>query len=103
MRMKQVFINLVTNAIQASPKGGEVVVSNYANGNSLAIDVSDCGCGIPTDKRLEIFSPFFTTKKEGTGLGLPIVKKIVEAHRGSVEIFDNPGKGITFRVTIPIE
>jgi signal transduction histidine kinase len=103
MRMKQVVINLVANAVQASPEGGEVVVSGHMNDGSLTIDVIDSGCGIPPDKREEIFSPFYSTKKEGTGLGLPIVKKIVEAHRGSIEILDNPEKGLTFRVTVSLE
>jgi signal transduction histidine kinase len=68
----------------------------------MAIEVIDRGCGIPCDDRKEVFSPFFTTKKEGTGLGLPIVKKIVEAHHGKVEILDNPEKGVTFRTLIPV-
>ena len=103
MRMKQVIINLVTNAVQASPADGEVIISGRMNSGSLTIDVIDSGCGIPPDKREEIFSPFYSTKKEGTGLGLPIVKKIVEAHRGSIEILDNPERGITFRVTVSLE
>jgi PAS domain S-box-containing protein len=103
MRVKQVLINLVTNAIQASPEGGEVIIRNSRNGNSVILDVIDGGCGIPPEKRSEIFSPFYTTRKEGTGLGLPIVKKIVESHRGHIEVFDNKGKGTVFRVVIPIE
>ena len=101
MRMKQVLINLLANAIQASKEGGEVVIDCNMEGKNLLINVIDCGCGIPADKRQEIFSPFYTTKKEGTGLGLPIVKKIIEAHNGHIEIIDNPDEGITFRVKIP--
>jgi signal transduction histidine kinase len=103
MRMKQVLINLLINAVEASPKGEEVMVHSHTNGENLLLEVIDCGCGIPMDKRLEIFSPFFTTKKEGTGLGLPIVKKIVEAHQGYIEVKDNPERGVTFRVEIPIK
>jgi PAS domain S-box-containing protein len=103
MRMKQVLINLVTNAIQASPRDGEVIIRGNTDGNNVLIDVIDFGCGIPADKKQEIFSPFYTTKKEGTGLGLPIVKKIVETHRGRIEILDNPEGGTTFRVVLPIE
>lgn len=104
MRMKQVLLNLLSNAIQASPEGEDVVVRNHMNGDHfLVIDVIDHGCGIPTNDREEIFSPFFTTKKEGTGLGLPIVKKIIEAHRGSIQILDNQGEGVTFRVQIPAQ
>jgi len=102
MRIKQAVINLVMNAIDASPKGGIVKVFCHPKGGDLVIDVIDHGCGIPLDKRKEIFSPFLTTKKEGTGLGLPIVKKIVEAHRGKVEILDNSDGGVTFRVMVPV-
>ena len=63
--------------------------------------MSDHGCGIPLDKKEEIFSPFFTTKKNGTGLGLPIAKKIVEAHGGYLEVLENSERGGTFRVLIP--
>lgn len=101
MRMKQVFINLVSNAIQASPEGGAVEVNCWTRGNRLIIDVCDNGCGIPPGKRGEVFLPFVSTKKEGTGLGLPIVQKILEAHGGRVEILDNNGGGLIFRVTIP--
>ncbi len=103
MRMKQVLINLAANAVQASSKGQEVTIRSGTSGNMLFVDVIDHGCGIPADKKKEIFSPFYTTKKEGTGLGLPIVKKIVEAHRGSIEVLDNPDGGTTFRLVIPIE
>lgn len=102
MRMKQVLINLLANSIQASPQGATVVVHSRMRGGRLMIDVSDNGCGIPPDKREEIFLPFVSMKKEGTGLGLPIVKKIVEAHGGFVKVLDNPGGGLIFRVIIPL-
>lgn len=100
-RMKQALINLMTNAIQASPSGGCVIVSAEMRKRDLIIDVTDCGDGIPIEKREEIFSPFFTTKKEGVGLGLPIVKKVVEAHEGNLRIIDNPRGGLTFRIVLP--
>lgn len=103
LRMKQLLLNLLINAIEASSEGETVSVCSYQKRRRLIIDVSDCGCGIPVDKREEIFFPFFTTKKDGTGLGLPIAKKIVEAHQGYMEVLENPEKGVTFRVTIPIE
>jgi two-component system, NtrC family, sensor histidine kinase HydH len=102
MKMKQVLINLIMNAVQASPEGEIVIVSCYRKDSQFIIDVSDRGCGIPNDQRESIFAPFFTTKREGTGLGLPIAKKIVEAHGGAVEVVDNPAKGVTFRISIPI-
>jgi signal transduction histidine kinase len=101
MRIKQAIINLLMNSIQASPQGEIVIVSCYQEGGECVIDVSDCGCGIPLERREEIFTPFFTTKKEGTGLGLPIVRKIIEAHHGSVQVIDNGGRGVTFRIIIP--
>jgi signal transduction histidine kinase len=102
MRIRQALINLLTNAVQSCSEGGNVTIHCYRKGKSLFLDVIDCGCGIPPEMREAIFSPFFTTRKNGTGLGLPIVKKIADAHGGSVEIIDNPSKGLTFRMIIPI-
>jgi two-component system, NtrC family, sensor histidine kinase HydH len=102
VRMRQALINLLTNAVQASVEGDGVTLQCHRTGKELSFEVIDCGCGIPAENRDAIFSPFFTTKKEGTGLGLPIVKKIVDAHGGLLEIVDNPCRGLTFRMTIPI-
>ncbi len=100
-RMKQVLINLIVNAVQASPEGEVVTVASELSDHGLIIDVIDRGSGIPPESRKTVFSPFFTTKKEGTGLGLPIVKKIVEAHQGKVLIMDNSDAGTTVRVILP--
>lgn len=102
MRMKQVFINLLTNAIEASPTGETVTILSRLSAGKLMVEVTDHGPGIPLEKREEVFLPFVTSKKEGTGLGLPIVKKIVEAHEGHVEVMSNSEKGLTFRVIVPI-
>ncbi len=101
MRMKQVIINLLMNAIQATPPGKVVSISTRMKGAKLLVDITDCGCGIPVEKRDKIFVPFASTKKEGTGLGLSISKKIVEAHRGSIQVLDNEGEGVTFRLNFP--
>jgi two-component system, NtrC family, sensor histidine kinase HydH len=101
VRMRQVVINLLTNAVQASSEGDSVAVHCYCKGQNLFLDVIDSGCGIPLEMREAVFSPFFTTKKNGTGLGLPIVKKIVDAHGGFLEIIDNRSNGLTFRMIIP--
>jgi PAS domain S-box-containing protein len=101
MRMKQVIVNLLVNAIQASPEGEVVTIQTSSQGTLAAMEIIDRGPGIAVDKRKEIFSPFFTTKKEGTGLGLAIVKKIVEAHEGRITIVDNLDRGLTFRVELP--
>lgn len=102
MRLKQALINLVTNAIQASPEREVVTVRTYQNGTKLILEVSDHGNGIPVEQRSRIFNPFFTTKKEGTGLGLPIVKKIVETHNGRLEVLDNVPKGLIFKMVLPL-
>ncbi len=101
-RIKQALINLLINAIDASPEGETVTVFSYLNRKRLVIEVTDNGPGIDIDKKEEIFFPFFTTKRDGTGLGLPIAKKIVEAHRGFLEVLGNREKGVTFRMIIPI-
>ncbi|MFZ2446261.1 MAG: PAS domain S-box protein [Syntrophobacteraceae bacterium] len=101
-RVKQAILNLLINAIEATPKGRFVKLHCLRKGARLIVEVVDCGCGIPFDQRKDIFLPFFTTKKEGTGLGLPIVKKIAEAHKGRVEVIDNPKEGVTFRLVLPI-
>lgn len=101
MRMKEVMVNLVKNAIEASPEGETVSVRASRRNRRIVLEVIDCGCGIPPEKREEIFLPFYTTKREGMGLGLGTAKKIIEAHEGYLEAENNPGKGMTFRVVIP--
>ncbi len=99
LRLEQVIGNLVVNAIEASPEGGTVAVNLYQSSEGDPIlDVADNGCGITFEERHEVLNPFFTTKKEGTGLGLPIVKKIVDAHGWSLQILDNSSCGTTFRI-----
>ena len=101
LRIKRVLINLLTNAIEASPEGKPVKICYRRFGKDLIVDVTDKGPGIPVEIRKEIFVPFFTTRKEGTGLGLPIVKMVVEAHHGSIEVVDTSG-GATFRLRLPM-
>ncbi len=99
-RIKQVFINLLMNAIQASRKGGVVSVSVTEDKKHINIDIADCGCGLPSEDE-QIFTPFYTTKREGTGLGLATVKKIVQAHDGNISIVRNTPEGSTFRLMLP--
>jgi signal transduction histidine kinase len=99
--IKRALINLLVNAAQASPRGGKVIVRCCRAEDDFLIEVTDWGRGIPTEEKTKIFSPFFTTKKGGTGLGLAIVGKIIEAHRGSIEVLDNPEGGTIFRLRIP--
>lgn len=101
-RLQQALLNLVNNALEASPQGGKVVLRSQANGTCITIEIIDRGDGIPKERQDDIFTPFVTTKKEGTGLGLSIVKKVIEAHAGSITVSKNSEKGVTFRITIPL-
>lgn len=100
--MEQVFLNLVTNAAQASKPGDPVTVRTRELDGNAEISVIDRGCGIPPDKIETIFNPFVTTKRDGVGLGLPIVQKIVDGHGGKMSVESEPGKGSTFRVLLPL-
>lgn len=102
-KVKQVVLNLVTNAIQACDRGDTVTVRTYSSDGFVSLDVIDCGPGIPIEDQEKIFQPFFSKKRGGTGLGLPNVKKIVEAHRGTVSFHSNPKGGSTFRVEFKID
>lgn len=101
-RMQQALLNLMSNAIEASPHGGEVIVRTEFMENSIVIEIVDQGEGITTICKDDIFTPFLTTKKEGTGLGLSIVKKVIEAHSGSISYFENGVCGLTFQITLPV-
>jgi two-component system, NtrC family, sensor histidine kinase HydH len=101
--MERVFYNLVLNAAQASPSGGAVTVKTRLNGRNAEILVIDRGSGIDKQHRAQIFNPFFTTKKEGVGLGLAIVAKIVDEHGGKIAVESEPGKGSIFCVSLPMD
>jgi two-component system sensor histidine kinase HydH len=100
-RIEQVILNLITNAVQASSAGERVLVRTHLESGEVLLKVADRGCGITEENRDNVFHPFFSTKKVGTGLGLGIVKKIVEAHGGDVSFQSNPEKGVTFSVRFP--
>jgi signal transduction histidine kinase len=100
-KIKEMLLNLVTNAIQASPRGEHVIIKSGLNEKGTLVEVTDHGEGITEENRESVFHPFFSIKKGGTGLGLGIVKKIVDAHRGEVSFRPNPQKGLTFTVLIP--
>ncbi len=101
-RLEQAVMNLITNAIEASPDGGEVMVRTAKEKEWFIIEILDQGCGIPEHEGKDIFNPFFTTKKEGTGLGLPIVKKILKAHDGRLNFRHRRDCGVAFRLMLPI-
>ena len=95
-------MNLITNAIQASPQGERVFVKTLIERHRVVLKVTDHGCGISEEHYESVFHPFFSTKKTGTGLGLGIAKKIVEAHEGTVFFSQNMEKGVTFEVRFPL-
>jgi two-component system sensor histidine kinase HydH len=100
--LKQVLLNLIMNAIQAMPDGGEVVVSAMPRHERILIQVKDEGVGINPQDRDRIFDPFFTTKDNGSGLGLSVAHQIVEQHGGMLTAEANPEKGMTFSVSLPL-
>ena len=101
--MSRVLTNLVVNAMEAMPDGGKLVVRAHRDDDELVITVSDTGKGIPGKHRDKLFTPFFTTKITGVGLGLAYVKDTVEAHGGTVEYSDTPEAGASFTIRIPSE
>jgi signal transduction histidine kinase len=101
-QLRQALLNLLRNAREAMPDGGEIDVRVGAEGMSVVIDVSDRGGGIPEAIRARVFDPFFSTKGEGTGLGLAITRQIVEAHGGSIACEPRADGGTRFRLALPI-
>lgn len=101
--IEQIVINLVVNARDAMPGGGQIAVTTRLEAGEIALEVRDTGTGIPEDVRPRIFEPFFTTKsaEKGTGLGLSTVKRIVEQLQGRIELQSALGKGTTFRLLFP--
>jgi PAS domain S-box-containing protein len=109
----QVISNLVTNAVQAQPRGGAIEIaarnvdveeemgSSLPPGQYVEVDFTDHGCGIEPDAVGHVFDPYFTTKPEGSGLGLAVTHRIVQNHDGTVRVRSVPGKGTTFTVTLP--
>ncbi len=102
-QMKQVFLNLLTNAAQAMPRGGRLEIETRRREDMVTVSFSDEGGGIPPDVEARIFEPFFTTKATGTGLGLSVSLGIVEAHGGRIVVEGQVGSGSRFTVCLPLE
>ena len=99
--MHRAIENILTNADQAMPNGGEINIRSWINQQQLFIGITDSGAGIPADNLEMIFEPLFTTKKNGIGLGLMIVKEILEKHHGEVSVESEEGQGSTFIMQLP--
>ncbi len=99
--LRRALVNLVFNAIDVMPAGGELFVTAVDCGKRLELEVADSGPGIPEEIGPRIFEPFFTTKSEGTGLGLAIVSRIAEAHGGRIEMMNCPEGGAAFTICLP--
>lgn len=101
-QLKQVFINIIKNAIEAMPNGGILRIEAKQRQDSILICITDEGCGIPKERMATLGEPFYSTKEKGTGLGLMVSFKIVEAHGGKMEIHSVEGKGTTVSLLFPI-
>jgi signal transduction histidine kinase len=101
--LRQVVLNLMTNALHAVERGGHIRVTAEADERHLMIHVSDNGCGIPPENLDKIFNPFFTTKPpgQGTGLGLSLCHNLVQGMGGTIQVESAPGRGTTFTVRLP--
>jgi signal transduction histidine kinase len=100
-QIREVIVNLVLNATEAMPLPGVIEVSAAQQGGHFVVSVKDEGTGIPEEKLARIFEPFYTTKIEGTGLGLPIVQQIMQQHGGRIEVKRNADRGMTFSLYFP--
>jgi signal transduction histidine kinase len=108
-QIEQACLNLILNAADAMPGGGKLTAgtafqpsSPSTTGDRVLLTFTDTGMGMKPEKQKQLFQPFLTTKAQGTGLGLAIVQKIVEAHRGKIEVKSAPKKGTTFRILLPV-
>jgi PAS domain S-box-containing protein len=102
-QLKTVFLNLVLNAAQANGHAGTIRIGVHADDLAATVAISDDGPGIPADLREKIFEPFFTTKHRGTGLGLPTARRVVERHRGTIDVECPPSGGTIVTVTLPMQ
>ncbi|MFN2529935.1 MAG: PAS domain S-box protein [Pyrinomonadaceae bacterium] len=100
--LREVFVNLIVNAVDAMPKGGTVAISCRRHGSKLHLEFADNGTGMPEDVKEKVFEPFFTTKgAQGTGLGLSVSYSIIERHGGSISVTSEVGEGTIFRIKLP--
>jgi signal transduction histidine kinase len=101
--LQAALLNLLYNAIQAMPHGGTLTVSSLQLESCCQISIKDTGIGMNEEALSSLFSPFFTTKKTGNGLGLVEAQKIVQAHHGKIDVLSRVGQGTTFTITLPLK
>jgi signal transduction histidine kinase len=99
---RRVLLNLVQNAMDAMPQGGTLALRGVRTASEIRLEIQDTGSGIPAEQLPLLFTPFHTTKPEGTGLGLYVVQQIVEAHEGKVAVMSQLGEGTTFTILLPL-
>jgi two-component system NtrC family sensor kinase len=104
-KIQQVFWNLMLNACEAMPKGGQLTISDSlsADGKRIEVRFADSGVGIPRENVNKLFDPFFTTKSTGTGLGLAVSYGIIQQHDGRIEVKSEVGRGTVFTLSFPVE
>lgn len=102
-RIKQVFVNMILNSIQATPEGGTLRIDTCLQDSYISVEFRDNGHGIEPEELLRIFDPFYTTKESGTGLGLSICHQIITSHSGTIHVSSTPGQGTAFKVRLPIQ
>lgn len=98
---RQALLNLLINARQALPEGGEILLRTRSERGENVLEVTDTGIGMPPEVLARVFDPFYSTRAGGSGLGLPTIRKIVEAHGGNIQVASEPGKGSQFTIRLP--
>jgi signal transduction histidine kinase len=98
---KQALLNLMINAQQAMPQGGQLTIQAAREGDGVCLSLIDTGQGIPPEVVAKVFKPFFSTRSGGTGLGLPTTRKIIEAHGGTIDVQSEVGHGTKFTIRLP--
>lgn len=102
-KLKKVFVNIIVNAAEAMPSGGQLEITTKETDNMVVISFSDTGEGIPAEEKSRLFDPFYTTKKTGTGLGLSISYQSIKLHGGTIEVNSNLDQGSTFIINLPVK
>ena len=103
MRLREAIVNLLKNSYEAVGTSGAIDIYAYEDSDSLCLDIKDSGCGMDPQTLDQLYTPFFTSKDKGNGLGLVITKSIIEAHGGSLTCQSMPQKGTTFTISLPFE